>query len=170
MQLLVIKIEFTSNYKGCFCLLDDMANKSSRTFLLICQVFFENFSFFLIFCKKEKSPIHLYETVFLNLMTLSLCPPCFFHLLCVNKRDSCGVRPFPFPFFMLNEKDSRYGCLRVMIMRTFSTSFRVIGLSENIVDRNPVIIGKFYEDFRWNINVTVFVIGIYALGTVENFR
>ena len=70
MQLLVIKIEFTSNYKGCFCLLDDMANKSSRTFLLICQVFFENFSFFLIFCKKEKSPIHLYETVFLNLMTL----------------------------------------------------------------------------------------------------
>ena len=75
MQLLVIKIEFTSNYKGCFCLLDDMANKSSRTFLLICQVFFENFSFFLIFCKKEKSPIHLYETVFLNLMTLHRDPP-----------------------------------------------------------------------------------------------
>ena len=33
----------------------------------------------------------MYETVFLNLMTLSLCPPCFFHLLCVNKRNSSGV-------------------------------------------------------------------------------
>ena len=67
MQLLVIKIEFTSNYKGCFCLLDDMANKSSRTFLLICQVFFWKNQ---VFFTKEKSPIHFVWNSFLNLMTL----------------------------------------------------------------------------------------------------